>query len=276
MPAARKTGKLSSWAEQYIRENSEKIKPEEIAITIGKTPDTVNRYIARHNLVPYGEEYNERVRRKLKESLHLEGFWRGVKDNYSKDEIKIFEDLWVDLIQQFDEDVTATEKLQMHKYITLILMRERIIKKQTLFQNTLESVTDTLNSEKKKHPDDRNDALVDKLATTVQSLTKESSSLAKEYTEVAKQESEMEKALKGTRDQRVKQIQDATKNWSSLLQQLESPKLRREIGAHLEIHRRAADKAKADISAPHQYLNKEVDLPLLTSETVESLNLEDE
>lgn len=272
---SKKTGTLSNEAKAFIEENSASMRPEDIAAQIGKSVNTVLRYIDKEGLSGYGETYEEKVVREIKNELHNDSFWSAILDNYTPKEVEIFESKWIGFIRQFENDVTETEKLQIHKYLTLFLLRERAVKKQTLFHRTLESVTTQLNDEKKLPPDQRNKELIDRLANTIQSLTAESKNITNEVRDLSKQEIDIEKSLKGTRDQRVQFANDATKNFSSVMELLQRPEIINQIGMNIELHRRSAEKARESIAVPHKFLNGMVDLPLLTSDTVEGLDLQD-
>lgn len=275
MAKKRTTGTLSNDAKAFIQENCAKLPPEDIAQKIGKSVGTVNRYIKKAELTPFDETYEQSIVRDIRSSLHAEGFWAGIEENYSETEKVIFESKWIALIRQFQGDVTETEKLQIHKYLTLFLLRERSVKKQTLFQRTLDSVASKLDEIKRQPPDEQNKLLIDKLANTIQSLTSESKNITNEIRDLSKQETEIERALKGTRDQRIKLVNDATKNFSSVMELLQKPEVVNQIGMHLEIHREAAIKAREKIAKPHQFMNKTVDLPLLDFSTVDNLDLAD-
>ena len=69
------------------------------------------------------------------------------------------------------------------------------------------------------------------------------------------------KDLKGTREQRKRNTEDAKTNFSAWLKQLDDIEVRKREGIDMEIHRMAADKAVEDLSDYHKYEDGTLDQP---------------
>ena len=78
----------------------------------------------------------------------------------------------------------------------------------------------------------------------------------------------MLKDLKGTREQRKRNTEDAKTNFSAWLKQLDDIEVRKREGIDMEIHRMAADKAVEDLSDYHKYEDGTLDQPFLNADTV--------
>ena len=79
----------------------------------------------------------------------------------------------------------------------------------------------------------------------------------------------MLKDLKGTREQRIKAIEDSKQTFASLVKQIATDKsFRTKIGVDMEKMRLAMEKEKERLSEYHEYLDGTVDQPLLTPETL--------
>ena len=78
----------------------------------------------------------------------------------------------------------------------------------------------------------------------------------------------MLKDLKGTREQRKRNSEDAKTNFSAWLKQLEDVEVRKREGMDMEINRIAADRALESLSGYHEYEDGMVDQPFLNANTV--------
>jgi hypothetical protein len=79
----------------------------------------------------------------------------------------------------------------------------------------------------------------------------------------------MLKDLKGTREQRIKAIEDSKQTFASLVKQIATDgDFRTRIGLDMEKMRLAAEKEKERLSEYHEYEDGTVDQPFLTPETL--------
>ena len=76
------------------------------------------------------------------------------------------------------------------------------------------------------------------------------------------------KDLKGTREQRKRNADDAKTNFSSWLRQLDDDDTRKKEGFDMVVQRVAADKALERLSEYHEYEDGVVDQPVLNSDTL--------
>jgi 5-hydroxyisourate hydrolase-like protein (transthyretin family) len=76
------------------------------------------------------------------------------------------------------------------------------------------------------------------------------------------------KDLKGTREQRKRNSEDAKTNFSAWLKQLDDPEVRKREGIDIEINRIAADKSIEEMSEYHTYEDGSVDQPFLNANTI--------
>ena len=80
----------------------------------------------------------------------------------------------------------------------------------------------------------------------------------------------MLKELKGTREQRIKILEDSKETFAAWVRALIQDKgMRKEIGANMEKMRLAMEKEKVRLSEFHKYEDGLIDQPFLTPETVE-------
>ena len=85
------------------------------------------------------------------------------------------------------------------------------------------------------------------------------------------------KDLKGTREQRIKQIEDSKQTFASLIKEMvTNPRKSNQMGIDMEKMRLAAEAEKERLAAYHKYEDNVVDQPFLTPETLIQENEENE
>ena len=85
----------------------------------------------------------------------------------------------------------------------------------------------------------------------------------------------MLKDLKGTREQRIKQIEDSKQTFASLIKQIVTdPTTRTKMGIDMEKMRLAAEAEKERLAQYHKYEDGIIDQPFLTPETLIQENKE--
>ena len=79
----------------------------------------------------------------------------------------------------------------------------------------------------------------------------------------------MLKEMKGTREQRIKRLEDSKQSFTSwVASMLQDPELMKTYGIEMEKMRLAMKKEEERLSALHQYEDGTVDQPFLTPDTV--------
>jgi hypothetical protein len=102
------------------------------------------------------------------------------------------------------------------------------------------------------------------------------SAYANEHTKYLEKISAITKELKGTRDQRLKRVEDGKVTWTGLITDLNEVNRRVEEGREMELMRMAMEKSKKDLMEEHRYEDKKFDLPLLNSESILHLHREED
>jgi phosphoenolpyruvate-protein kinase (PTS system EI component) len=94
-------------------------------------------------------------------------------------------------------------------------------------------------------------------------------SMSDEYRDLMSRKASALKDIKGTRDQRVKNIEDTKKTWTEFVSALiEDKDFRKEAGIEIEKYRLAMEEEYNRLSQEIVYNNGIVDKPLLNSETI--------
>lgn len=265
-----KRGQLSTDEMRYI-EKYASIKPiEDISRDISKSVRVVSKYIYKKNLVSKDDLTKNSLaveESKCKEILRHREYWSEIKQQFTPGEIKVFEQIWVKLWMQFTGDVLASEELQMKKYITLEIMKDRFGKQILTCIQEIENIESRMNAEKNKTNPDKDE--IRYLSMQLEKYQNNHINLSKQQRETMAEQKSVEGQLRVSRDDRVKSVQDATKNWTTILRLLnDNPTIRTEVGRHVELMRIAKDKSQTLLSGLHKYVDGSIDQPILSKDTI--------
>lgn len=275
-----KRGVLSLVERKFIEENISFKTIQEISKEIGKSEKTVRKYVFAKNLV--SKEETEKVpnahrKARVKDILRSREYWPEIKRQFDSLELSMFEEHFVNLYLQFDEDVLASEELQIKKYVTLEILKDRMLKLDFSNSQQIEQIKKMLDEEYSLPSDQKNPETVKMLNNNIERLQANQLTFLKEYREMTEEQKYAEKALKISRDDRIKNIQDATQNWTSVVRTLsENQIMRDKVGRHIEIMNIAAEQQKNKLFGFHKYINGAVDKPILSKESIEYGDIEDE
>lgn len=268
---AGKRGALSLTEMQFIKDNCTKMDVTNIAAHINKSIKTIRKYAYKENL-PLKEKGQDRDPRyfKLRRLLRSREYWKDIQQQFSPEELKIFENTWVKLYMQFNEDVWPTEEWQMNKHITLIILKNRYLKKMYSIEKQIDDTQRLLAEEYAKPKGDKDIGAVRDLTTLIDKLQNNQMMMNKEVKSILDSQKDTEKQLKISRDQRIKGIQDSTQNWTGILRILNDDiDIRNLVGKHIEIMRVAQEKEKLKLYDYHTFIDGSVDRLILNDRSVD-------
>jgi len=264
----KKRGQLSLDEEKFIRDNIQSLTIDQIASHLNRNPAPIKRYISESNLYQNSDQQKEDEL--LKQKLYSKSFWSEIKKQFDDEsgELEYFENVWVNLIKQFREDVLPAEELQIKQFITIDILINRSMKERKRHISETEKLQRLVDKEYEKSEDQRD---IPKLANLETQLTFARNSIASytnEYTKLLAEQQKISKDLKATREQRIKRIEDGKSSWVGLIRMLEDEEIREKEGREMIILNMATDKAKQKLSEYHTYQDGKIDIPLLTPEAV--------
>ena len=263
----KKRGQLSLEEEKFIRENLTSLTVENIAEQLNRNVAPIKRYISEtKNLLSGNEAAEDEL---LRNKLYGKTFWFEIKKQFDEEsgELEYFENVWVNLMKQFREDVLPAEELQIKQFITIDILINRSMKERKRHISETEKLQRLVDAEYDK-PEDQRD--VPKLANLETQLSFARNSIANytnEYTKLLGEQQKISKDLKATREQRIKRIEDG-KSWVGLIRMLEDEDVREKEGREMEIIRLATNKAREKLTEYHEYQDGKLDSPFLTPESV--------
>jgi len=263
-----KRGKLSDGEVQFIEENCGTKTVKEIAKYLDRTPETIKKHIENMSLSYVGMSDKERTETDLRKKLRNRVYWKEVEKQLTENELIYFESIWIDLVQQFREDILPTEELQIKQLITTEILINRSMVERKRCMQEIERLDDFIQEEYARPLGERNSDRIMNLETQLSMARSSQTSYTNEYTKLSNESKALSKDLKATRDQRLKRVEDGKTSWIGLIRMLEDESIREREGRDLELMRVASDKSTEQLSEYHTYEDKIVDMPMLTPDTI--------
>lgn len=258
----RKRGKLSLGEMKYIRENCFDLSLEEIAENLNRTTEPIRRYIDEENLKARDlDDYSH-----LLNELRSRYYYGELKKQMSDPELIYAEHQWIDYFRQFNEDVTHTEEMQILETIRTEVLINRGMEDRQDNMRRIERLERLIEQEMEKPKDRQDGQVLAALHTQLGAAIASKSAYINEHDKLLTKKERLLKDLKGTREQRKRNAEDAKTNFSMWLKQL--PEFMEQDGYEMEIHSIAADKAKDRLAEYHRYEDGNLDQPILNADTI--------
>lgn len=260
-PSARKRGRIGTVERDYIAtKTAEGVVPAEIAKLTGRTVEAVLEVMKR---LPLRESCvaTEATKAELRQSKA----WKAVTAEFEADELEYFEERYIALMDQFAEDVLATEENQVFKAIKYELLMSRNLRQQKRLNREIEKAERAHEEAVKKGKEDSILLWESRLSNATDSRQ----AASKEYASLEQQQQKLMEALKGTREQRIKgQVENNKVSFLERIRSLMVDETREREGRQAEMMKRAAEKEYRRLGAPHKYMDGTVDRPVLSASTV--------
>ena len=255
-------GRLSKDETQFITDNADNMGPEEIATALDRDPASIAMFIKRKLRLGLSEE------EEVAYSLEDRPYWSELKQQFTTEELDLVKYHWSRIIAQFRDDVFPTEEMQVVDVIKIEMLMNRSLKqnKETIDQiNLLEKL---LIQERDVELEHRDRDYIMNLERQAATLRASQESLNRDYRDLQTKKSAMLKEMKGTREQRIKRLEDSKQSFTGWVAHLmQNPNIVKQYGLEMEKMKMAMNKEKERLSAFHKYDDGQVDQPFLTPET---------
>ena len=244
---------------------------EQIAKTIDRTTAIVASRRNRHTPVEKRATDNECLAR-----LHGKSMWIQIQKQLNKDELALFEEQWVALNDQFSiQGVLMTEEISMKDLIIMEILCNRNLIDRKRIADSIDFYQILLKQEQEKPFNDRDIEQMQSWRDTINGMRGATESLTKDYKEYVQRKGAILKELKGTREQRLKTIENSEKDIFSLIKILDEPEMRRMEGEELMVLRLAVANQRKRLKDLYKYADGKYDRPLLRPEDIiEDVNAE--
>lgn len=265
---SKKRGQLSLDEEKFIRDHINSMSLEDISSQLNRNIDPIKRYVTENQL--YEPEEDKAEYHLLKQKLHGKTFWKEISRQFDSEsgELEYFEDVWINLIKQFREDVLPAEELQIKQFITIDILINRSMKERKRHISETEKLQKLVDVEYTKPEDQRDIPRLANLEAQLSFARNSIASYTNEYTKLLGEYQKVSKDLKATREQRIKRIEDGKSSWVGLIRMLEEEDVREREGREMAILAMATDKAREQLYNYHQYQDNKVDIPVLNNDSI--------
>jgi hypothetical protein len=259
-----KKGRFSNNEMEFIEANAEVLSPEAIAKQLDRDPDSIHVWIEKN----VGFSASQKKEVVVANELKQKPYYKELSTQFSSEELELFEFHFKKMWSQFRDDVFHTEEMQIIDTIKLEILMNRILRSQRSNQQEIILAENLVREEKNVDKDQRNMDLVINLERQVAMIRASQETLSKDYKDLQARKGAMLKDLKGTREQRVKAIEDSKLTFASLVKKIATdPQYRNNIGLEMEKMRLAMEHEKERLSEYMSYNDGQVDQPFLTAET---------
>ncbi len=267
-----KTGVLSNDDKAYIQKFISLKSDAEMGKALNRSETQITRY--RKEYMEQNADVSLKGVERIKwiDELHKDTEWENLRKQFTKEELISFENAYAEMMFQFKE-VYYTEKEQIFSYITtkikIVRHNIEVMKSQKdieRMERLLEETYVQLETEKGSVDKDLLISLEQQLAAAKNA----SFSKTKEYKELSSQADSIMGKLKGTREQRIKKVEDSKHNILGLLKLLDDQESRQALGVELLLADAAAEQEKKRLTDYHTYADGSVDRPILLPETIEA------
>ena len=265
---------LNEEDKEFIAENARKMSVDEIADTRGKRRITVYNYMEKHGLLGEDDKRDQRIKRAILNNLHNQAFWYVIRDGYSPEEIRYFEEEWCAFTIQLDDNVTATEQMQLKQLIENQISIDRLTIREQKALGEIEQNDREMQKLQDEIWKGVDDTEVNILTSKIAALTSANSGLVSSKQsferikgDLVKAQSKIMQDLDVTRTKRVEKSDFSDRTWSKMLMEIkENPRIKKQMGAMGFVSFLAVERMRGKLTQDYTYANGDVHSPLLLPE----------
>jgi len=268
-----KRGRLSHDEMTFIKNNIKELGAEQTAKHINRTVECVCEYamkkgIAYDNYVPELTIVQNQISEEFKNTPE----WEILKQEFIEAELQYFAHRYSKLMSQFKQDVLPTEETQIFQLIKFEILMNRNLKSSKRQLRDIHRLEKELTSLYTKYADtdmpDNEKSFAQSLENQLISERAGIQARSTEFIKLQEKHSSLMKELKGTRDQRIKNIENSKQDFLSLLKMLQEADFRETEGKQMELVKLAATKEVKKLGEYHTYADGTLDRPILSADTI--------
>ena len=263
-------GNLTQADREFIASNLNSMSPQEIADKLDRPLHSIEKVISvLAAQLPKAE--SAAARWHLKHSMH----WKQLKEEFDENELNYIEDQYIKYVDQFKQDIVATEEVQILDLIKIEVLQQRNLKgKQKINENIrryeqmCQSTLDTVDGNFGKLEDSDKERIME-MRKNIQAALQAESVRTVEYVSLQQEHNKLAEKVMGSRDQRVKEIMNSKVSWHGHIKKLLERDKQINDSRFLELNKLGAEREFERLSEPHIYADKTTDNPILSAEVVE-------
>lgn len=263
-----KMGRLTYDETQYITENYPKLDYRTIAANLDRDMYSIRAWIDKHIGIANGKNGISELKKKP--------YWAELQNQFTKEELEMFQFHWGQMWNQFKDDVFHTEEMQIVDTIKLEILMNRDLRAQADNVRQVADLAEEIEKRRKKVGKCADLEEREAIWKEIVNLERQKSALeagreaiSRNFKDLQTKKASMIKDLKGTREQRIKAIEDSKQTFGALLKKIVTDsEFRKAVGREMEKMRLAAEIERARLAQPHIYGDGMKDQPFLTAETL--------
>ena len=267
-----KTGRWSNEDVEKVRGFVEEgLSYEQISFRINRPPETVKSFVENKLLMNLSEDAQNSKKAEI--GIKQSAEWIEIEKQLSKDEQEMFLHHYRELLAQFKNDVTHTEKLQIIDIIRNEVLLNRVLIKIHEANSSIQGLQKEFNDEMLLDPTMRDTAKLMDIQRRQADSGIAIGAYNREYKELMERKQNILRDIKGTREQRIKRIEDSKETitgWIAAL--IASPEIRKKLGMQMEKARIAQTVEYTRLSEYHTYDDGQIEQPILNSDVLKEDN----
>lgn len=289
-----KRGRMSSSDLRYIEAECEHQTADAIAAVLNRSIDLIKplykkalakkkrgtfgaKEVKPEDLVSPEEEEKFVIRTELRNSEA----WKRLDHEFTPEELKYFEERYVEMLAQFKGDVLATENVQIMQVIRFEILMSRNLYQRREINTDIDNLKSLQKALSDSNPDPKKmtDAVrknVMELETSINVARGNEAAKSNEYAKLQERHDKLTQSLKGTRDQRLDKIEKEGIDFVSVLRDLMKKDVQDREGRHNELMKLGTQKEYDRLGRPHKFQDGTIDSPILSVDTVDLPPLENE
>jgi hypothetical protein len=256
-------GKVSKRDKEFVVANHETMSVEDIAARLRRSEGLIRKLIASASIIQQTTDVGDWVAR-----LHSGSFWVEVRKGLIEQEVGYFEQAWASYNNQFGSasDILATDELMIKDLVMLDIFSMRAIAEQANAIRLISHLERSIEIEEAIDAEVRDQVSLTNWRTQISSLQTAKSALTKHHLDYQKQKDTKLRDLKGSRDQRFKQIEESRRNIFELIKELDTIRSRVKEGLLAAKMAIAAEHVKDDWNQVMEFEDGTLDKPFLSPE----------
>lgn len=269
----KKRGRFGIEEDRYLIENHTGKTIYELSDYLNREPKTIKRRI-----IALGLTSDDAGNMTYEVGFELEArhYYKGLQKQFDKDQMETFKAEWCHIMSQFNNDVLHTEEMQIVESIKYGIMMDSCLEEQYKYNEEITSAQAELAElERVAQPTPDDNMEMDILLKQIGDAQASRDTTMSNYVKFQKEKNTLFQKIKGTRDDRVKNIENRTATFGSYIADLVTNKQKRkDLGEFLEKNRLSRIDEEIRLSAYHKYEDGMIDQVLLTPDTVKEDHVE--
>jgi hypothetical protein len=269
----KKRGRLSPQDKDFILSQSAAgIDPVRIAEDLNRTVPMIIEFIKNNQQEPATAIVTEEGQ--ISDELRRSEAWRNLKKEFLDDELRFFEETYIKLMKQFGAGVLASETMQIFQAVKFEILMSRNLRERRRCRQEIEE-TEDLEADFMKSIGYDKMAMTDAQAANYKQLMLQLRNLrddeltkTNEYVKLQERLDALIRALKGTRDQRVKEIEKTDVNFLSVIKSLSRRDQQERADREMELMKLSGAEAYKRLGMAHKFADGNEDSPILCADTV--------